>query len=266
MQALFKHNDKIFYKHDLIQTLKNLGIKKGDILYPHTEIYNFGIPLIDGKTLLQTILDCFFEVIGKEGTLIMPTFTYSFCNQEIYDKTNSISKMGVLNEYFRKQKGVKRTNDPIFSFAVKGAKEELFLKDTTSCFGDDSIFAEFKKQNGKIVLFGNHTLGCTFFHHIEEKAGVSYRYSKDFSGILIDENGNKHKKTITYFVRDETKNSLTSIDIATSFLKQTNNLFILPFANAEIAIINANTFYNEAFKLLKENESAFLLNKTKEVE
>ncbi|EGK8049291.1 aminoglycoside N(3)-acetyltransferase [Campylobacter lari] len=258
MQALFKHDDKIFYKHDLIQTLKNLGIKKGDILYPHTEIYNFGIPLVDGKTLLQTILDCFFEVIGKEGTLIMPTFTYSFCENEVFDNKNSKSKVGILNEYFRKQKGVKRTNEPIFSFAIKGAKEELFLKDTTSCFGDDSVFAEIKRQNGKIMLFGNPLVGTTFIHHIEEKVGVSFRYFKEFSGIVIDENGIKTEKKIQYLVRDYNKKSIPLANLYNNFLQEVGNFKLLPFANAEIAVINSKEFFDEAYKLLKINEQAFL--------
>ncbi|HEB9887588.1 TPA: AAC(3) family N-acetyltransferase, partial [Campylobacter jejuni] len=37
-----------------------------------------------------------------------------FCKNEVYDKINSKTKMGALNEYFRKQTGVKRTNDPIY--------------------------------------------------------------------------------------------------------------------------------------------------------
>ncbi|EGK8085203.1 aminoglycoside N(3)-acetyltransferase [Campylobacter lari] len=258
MQALFKHNDKIFYKHDLIQVLEKLDIKKGDVLYTHNEIYNFGIPLTDGKTLLQAILDCFFEVIGKEGTLIMPTFTYSFCENKIFDNKNSKTKVGVLNEYFRKQKGVKRTNEPIFSFAIKGAKEELFLKDTTSCFGDDSVFAEIKRQNGKIMLFGNPLVGTTFIHHIEEKTGVSFRYFKEFSGIIIDEHGNKLRKTIQYLVRDYRKKSITSAKIYNNFLQKVGNFKLQPFANAEIAVINSKEFFNEAYKLLKINEQAFL--------
>ncbi|WP_089503411.1 AAC(3) family N-acetyltransferase [Campylobacter pinnipediorum] len=49
---------------------------------------------------------------------MMPTFTYSFCDRDIYDKEKSKSKVGILGEFFRKLKGVYRTDDPIFSFAV----------------------------------------------------------------------------------------------------------------------------------------------------
>lgn len=110
--------------------------------------------MLPKNEFLQTILNCFFEVIGKEGTLIMPTFTYSFYKNEVYDKINSKTKMGALNEYFRKQTGVKRTNDPIFSFAIKRAKEELFLKDTTSYFRENCVYEVLAKENGKYIIFG----------------------------------------------------------------------------------------------------------------
>ncbi|MCW1523361.1 AAC(3) family N-acetyltransferase, partial [Campylobacter jejuni] len=76
-----------------------------------------------------------FKVLGKEGTLLMPTFTYSFCKNETYDKVHSKGKVGVLNEFLELAGGVRRTSDPIFSFAVKGAKADIFLKENSSCFG-----------------------------------------------------------------------------------------------------------------------------------
>lgn len=76
--------------------------------------------------------------------------------------------MGALNEYFRKQTGVKRTNDPIFSFAIKGAKEELFLKDTTSCFGENCVYEVLAKENGKYIIFGLNE-GHALVHYAEEK-------------------------------------------------------------------------------------------------
>lgn len=189
----------------------------------------------------------------------MPTFTYSFCNNEIYDKTKTKSKVGVLNEFFRTQEGVKRTNDPIFSFAIKGAKEELFLKDTTSCFGENSVFDVLTQEGGKIILFGSHKLGITYIHHIEEKAGVSYRFFKNFKGILINEDGEKINKNINYFCRSYEKNSITSSDLIIDFLKQNNNIQISSFANAQIAVIDIQKFFNTALKALQQDEDIFLI-------
>ncbi|EJG9898451.1 aminoglycoside N(3)-acetyltransferase, partial [Campylobacter lari] len=185
MKYFLEYNGKKYSNIDLIEAFKKLGITKGDILCVHTELFNFGTPLLPRNEFLQTILDCFFEVIGEEGTLIMPTFTYSFCKNEVYDKVKSCTKMGALNEYFRKQIGVKRTNDPIFSFAIKGAKEGLFDTQNLSCFGKNSGYDILTKNNGKIIYFGLDW-AHTFIHYIEEKFKVDYRYFKIFKGIIKD--------------------------------------------------------------------------------
>lgn len=258
MSFLFKKNNLYFTKLDLIETLKQVNIQKGDIIYIHTEMYNFGIPLLKIESLFSSIIECFFEVIGDEGTLIMPTFTYSFCNNEIYDKINSSTKIGVLNEYFRTCKNVKRTDDPIFSFAVKGKKEKLFLKDTTSCFGENSVFDELTKNNGKIILFGNKDLGITYIHHIEEKAQIRHRYFKEFSGYIIDEKGNKRKKNIKYFVRDLQQNLLNDREYTLSFIKNTPYYKEKKFAGGDIVSIEIQPFYNIIYNLLKSNDKILL--------
>lgn len=256
---LFKTHNGIYTTHDLINTLKNLNIQKGDTLYVHSQIYDFGIPLLTHEDLLKAILDCFFELIGEEGTLIMPTFTYSFCDNKIYDILNSKSKMGALNEFFRTKYNSKRTNDPLFSFAIKGAKENLFLQETNSCFGINSVYDVLTKEGGKIVLFGDHRLGITYIHYIEEQAKISYRFFKDFKGTIIDNKGKSFEKTIAYFCRSYDKKSITSLDLIINFLKQHENIEISPFANAEIATINVQNFFNTALKALQKDEQIFLI-------
>ncbi|AJC92451.1 aminoglycoside N3'-acetyltransferase [Campylobacter subantarcticus LMG 24377] len=258
MKYIFKCNDKRYSDVDLIESFKKLSIEKGDILCVHSELMKFGQPLLNRSDFLQTILDCFFEVIGKEGTLIMPTFTYSFCKNETYDNLNSKSTVGVLTEYFRKWGGVKRTNDPIFSFAIKGAKEELFLKDTTSCFGENCVYDVLAKENGKLVLFGSKIAGYTFSHFIEEKAYVPYRYFKDFSGNIITENGKKIKKKIQYYVRKLDQNSDLDVDKQVAILKNNNNFNILAFSNAHIISINMKSYLKTTLEALKDNPYCLL--------
>ncbi|WP_257928816.1 aminoglycoside N3'-acetyltransferase [Campylobacter lari] len=257
MKYFLEHNDKKYSNADLIEAFKKLGIKKGDILCVHTELFNFGTPLLPRNEFLQTILDCFFEVIGKEGTLIMPTFTYSFCKNEVYDKLNSPTKMGALNEYFRKQSGVKRTNDPIFSFAIKGAKEKLFLKDTTSCFGENCVYDVLIKENGKFITFGG--IGHTITHHIEEKYQVDYRYFKKFQGFILDENGEKQKKEILYFVRDLNKHSLPNIENIIKIALSSFKSDMIKFANDNISIFIAQEYENAIIRALNINKNVLIL-------
>lgn len=245
MIPLFKTQNHISTTNELKLTLQNLDIKKGDILYIHSEIFNFGIPVINLHDLQKNIIDCFFEVVGNEGTMLMPTFTYSFCNNKVYDKLNSKTKIGVLNEFFRKLPGVKRTNDPLFSFAVKGAKEKLFLKETNSCFGENSVFDILTQQNAKLVLFGGRYVDHSYIHYIEEYIKVSYRFYKNFSGEIIDEEGSKTHKSIMYYCRHLDVNSEISINSVLKMLIQNNNIRSENFANAEISIINIKKFSNQ---------------------
>ncbi|WP_257929572.1 aminoglycoside N3'-acetyltransferase [Campylobacter lari] len=258
MKYFIEHNNKKYSNIDLIKTFKKLGIKKGDILCIHSELIKFGTPLLSKNEFLQTILDCFFEVIGKEGTLIMPTFTYSFCKNEIYDKLKSKSTVGILTEYFRTWGGVKRTNDPIFSFAIKGAKEELFLKNTASCFGKNCVYDILVKEDAKLILFGSKIAGYTFSHFIEEKAKVPYRYFKNFKGKIVDENGRIYYKNIQYYVRKLDENSDLDVDKQIAILKNDNNFNILNFSNAHIISINTKNYFKTTLKALANNPYSLL--------
>lgn len=253
MKAFLKYKENLYTKNELITVLKRLGIREGDCICVHTELINLGTPLVCKEEFLSTLVSCFLEVLTDEGTLIMPTFTYSFCKNRDYDKLHSKSTMGILTEFFRKMKGVIRTNDPIFSFAIWGARTKDFLKDTPSCFGQDSVYDMLHKNSGKIVLFGTENLGYTFTHFIEEKVGVDYRYFKEFSGKLIDENGQVQLKTIKYFVRDLKFNANLDVEKHKELLKRSNNFKREFFGNASIVCIDAKLYLNEFLRVLEVN-------------
>ncbi|EAH6860174.1 aminoglycoside N(3)-acetyltransferase [Campylobacter coli] len=259
MKELFQCNQKIYTQRDLVDTLRNIGIKNGDIICVHTEIFHFQTPLLSKNEFLNSLIESLFTAIGKEGTLIMPTFTYSFCKNEVYDKLNSKCTVGILNEFFRKQKCVKRTNDPIFSFAIKGIKEDLFLhKEQKSCFDENCVYNTLKNNNGKIVLLGTQLLGYTFTHFIEEQAQVPYRYFKPFEGDIIYENNNKKTCKINYYVRDLQKKSEVSILKQIALLKNSNNFKLEKIANAEIVSIDCQVYFDETMKALKQDPYCLL--------
>lgn len=261
--ALIKTSDGDFIdKNDFIKCLKDLGIKNGDTLCVHTELLSLGVLCVSKNTLLQSLIDSFFDVIGESGTLIMPTFTYSFCENKDYDMDNSKSTMGILTEYFRNLKGVKRTNDPIFSFAVRGAKENLFLNDVKSCFGDDSVYDVLAKENGKILLLGTDKIGYTFTHYTEEYAfnkgyDLKYRYFKEFCGKVI-KNNISEEKSILYFVRDLEQKSVLSVEKQINILKKYNLFYKQKFANSCVVCIGANEYLQANLNELKQNQNCLI--------
>lgn len=84
-------------------------------------------PNLKRKELLGEIYETLLTL--KVSTICMPTFTFSFCNGKDYDPRHSGSKMGALNEYFRKQDGVIRSVDPLMSVLLCLEKNPYFFVD-----------------------------------------------------------------------------------------------------------------------------------------
>lgn len=141
--------------------------------------------------------------LGSQGTLIVPTFSYSFTKDEPFDVLRTPSDVGLLTEFFRSRPGVRRSMEPIFSVAASGARAaEIEALETTDCFGDDSVFAWLVHHGAKVVCVGCGLDRMTFFHFAEQAFPVTYRYKKQFSGSVVDAAGTTRERTISYFVRD----------------------------------------------------------------
>ncbi|AQW83670.1 AAC(3) family N-acetyltransferase [Campylobacter pinnipediorum] len=259
MKELFSFDDKKFTDKDLLLYLKRLGIKDGDCICIHSRIFEFGKPLLKPDELLYSICNVFLDAVGEKGTVLMPTFTYSFCKNEIYDKINSKSRVGVLGEFFRKMDGVKRTNDPIFSFAVYGKRADEFLVETDNCFGENSPYDVLAKNDGKMLMFGLKEDGYTFYIYTEQQANVSYRYFKEFSGTIIDEYGKSKEKTIKYYVRNLDINPILDSNKRLKILEDHNILKVENFAGSIICSIDAKKDLDLALSTLKLDELYFNL-------
>ncbi len=59
---------------DLVRTLREAGVKKGDFLLVHSAFSAFG--LIDGGA--ETVFRALREAVGENGTFLMPAFTFPF--------------------------------------------------------------------------------------------------------------------------------------------------------------------------------------------
>ena len=65
---------------DIVKCLKNVGLKNGDKIFIHSNIGFFGKlkDANDSSKYYENFKTAIFEIIGSEGTLVVPTFTYSF--------------------------------------------------------------------------------------------------------------------------------------------------------------------------------------------
>ncbi len=196
--------EKPYVFDDIVAVLKRANINAGDTLMVHADLKTFGklADIRNKSEYVDQFIRAFLTVLGKKGTLVVPTYSYSFCNHQIFDPETSPSHVGIFTEELRKRTNAHRSLHPIFSVAAVGSKaKQLTTHLSKSSFGKGSIFHKLAQtNNAKYVIFGVNYFACTQQHYLEEILDVPYRYHKTFSG-LIRQNGHLTKKTCDFFVR-----------------------------------------------------------------
>ena len=191
----------------LKELASHLGINKGDRVYVTSDVKEllYGLMHHEDETDLSVLIDGIIDIIGEEGSLVFPTFNWSFCGGTPFDYYKTPCKTGSLGKIALKRDDFKRTKHPIYSFAVWGKdKEAMCALNNKSSFGSDSPFA-FMVEHGYRNLFIDKDLehSFVFVHYVEQSVGhIHYRYLKDFTAEYTDENGITDIRTYDMNVRD----------------------------------------------------------------
>ena len=256
-QTLFSKTSEAEYKVcDLLDALRELGIRRGDTICVHSQIYSLGKAGMLRNDYLNMILKVLKEAVGENGTIIMPAFSYSFCDKQIFDVQESKSTVGILTEFFRNSEGVSRTVHPIFSFSVWGRRKKEFLNIGLDAFSMDSVYGKMIQGNDKMVLLGADK-GYTIYYLAEESVGVSHRFFKYFSGIVRD--GEKeYDMTVPYYVRHLDKRSEEDPQKVSEYLLKKGIEARVPFGWGNISSFQCKNMYESIVEKIKEDESWFL--------
>lgn len=171
----------------LAASLAALGLGPGSVVYCHSNIGFFGA--LEGvksrDELCEAVFDAVMAAIGPDGTLVVPTYSYSFSNGQDFDVAATVSKMGLFAEWVRRHPDSVRSADPCFSVAAIGPRARGLCDGLPpNSFASDSTFARFLALDGTLLNL-NHP-GCTLLHHIERVLQVPYRFDKAFEGELVE--------------------------------------------------------------------------------
>ncbi|MEP0806399.1 MAG: AAC(3) family N-acetyltransferase [Chloroflexota bacterium] len=227
----------------LVEEFRALGVEEGDTLLVHSSYKSLGP--VDGGP--QTVIRALEAALGTdgEGTLIMPTFNFGFNKGEPWDVRTTPSKMGVLTELVRTDPRAKRVFHPFYSFAVLGKHAEMLgsLR-YKSAYERNSVFGKLRDLDGKIMVIGlSYTNSMTFFHHIEQMEGVDYRYLKQFTGQVTDENGVTYTDTFEMLVRDIDKGVVTEVNPMGELMEKAGIVKIRKIGEADVKLMKANEVY-----------------------
>lgn len=148
----------------------------------------------------QDILQ-FAEEMG--ANILIPSYSYSFCDKEIFDIANSPSKVGNITDFLRKTDFTKRTADGIFSYLLysKSLFKEFLRPIDYECFGRGGLIDALYHKDGFLCGLGCGLRMLTEIYYLENMMKVQYRFNKVFKGEIIDLAGHRHQQSLTYFVR-----------------------------------------------------------------
>tara|TARA_B100000315_G_scaffold244396_1_gene268911 strand:- start:3 stop:827 length:825 start_codon:yes stop_codon:yes gene_type:complete len=236
---------------DIVNHLKNdLLIEPEALVWLHSGVIGMGV--LNGG--IVTITNAFEKVLSR-GALVIPTFTYSWCNGESFDpKRSECPDVGAYAEKAWKDDRYFRNNNPNFSVAAMDNTVDGVVKNeicdvtaNSTCFGKGSVFEKMWQisldRPGYILLLGGAhndvVFRTTFLHMVEEKIDVPYRYNKHF--FNPEDKNDKVAQYVRYLSKEE-------------YQSQNNKL---PPPNLEFPIISK---YN---KLGQDVENDGLLEKKK---
>lgn len=172
---------------ELVTALRTVGVKRGDLVNVHSRLFSIGLlrGVESASGIPAVYLRAFREVLGHEGTIVVPTFTTSFGRfgkPFVYEE--SPSEMGVFSETVRQTPGSLRTLHPIQSLTALGAQADALATNHPRWnVGHDTIWDRMFRRGAKVVTVGiPFRQGLSFVHHVEFLACVPYLYHKILRG------------------------------------------------------------------------------------
>lgn len=171
-------NSNILTEAAIIEALKNVGVREGDILLVHASASACG--QVEGGP--KTIIEAIRKAVGPDGTALFATFTRPYLylsvpncgwNYRPFDPANYHSIWTglvprVLMECYPE---VKRSRNITHSWAGLGAQAEACVEKHDAYdppASANSPMGEALRRGGKILHFGNSIASTTFLHYLED--------------------------------------------------------------------------------------------------
>tara|TARA_B100000780_G_scaffold274384_1_gene239322 strand:- start:349 stop:1128 length:780 start_codon:yes stop_codon:yes gene_type:complete len=197
MKNYYEYSEK-----DIIKSFSILKLKKNDNLIVTTSLGMLGF--INSKNNINEVfLRIIQDHIGLNGTLFVPTYSYSFGQKKIFNVRKTKSCIGDFGNFILKQKNIYRSEDPMTSIIGLGPKAEKILSiDKNTSYGRGCTFEKMLNIDLKIINIGLGPNWIPFIHYLDYLNKVPYRHDKIFKGQIVDRNNIKKKITWHYPVRN----------------------------------------------------------------
>lgn len=254
-------------RDQVIQALQDVGVRPGDGMLIHSALHFLGRPLGGIDIYYQALCAVLDEnpqpgAPLRQGTLAVPTFNFAFARGEPYDPQKTPSAgMGAFSEYIRQLPQAQRTSHPMQSLAVIGRHAaDLASRDTPSAFDPGSAFERMLELDFKLLLLGADIQAVAMLHYCEQRAGVPYRYWKDFTGEVNTPQG---WQTCTYrmFVRRMEIDPKIELYPVQALLEQRHQWFSTPLNYGRISLCRLDHFVAAVDEFLERDPWSLVINR-----
>ena len=170
----------------LIEQLRTLGVAPRQVLLFHASFR--ALRPVEGGP--HGVIDALLEVLGPEGTLVMPSWTGRDDLPFDASTTPASADLGVLADTFWRMPGTRRSAHP-FAFAAKGprAEEVVASRLILPPHAPGSPVGRVHALDGRVLLLGVGHDANTTLHLAELLADVPYRVPHAFTelrdGVLV---------------------------------------------------------------------------------
>ena len=144
-------------KCSIAARLRELGLRNGDIVLLHSSLISLG--KVNGGP--AAVIDAFLDVLGEEGTLLVPVF----------------GALGILTDEVKSRPNVVISPCPVGTLAAIGKDAEELCRDhwkAETAHGNDTPYTRLAEKGGFICLLGVDQDRNTTLHSIEALLELPY--------------------------------------------------------------------------------------------
>lgn len=244
----------------LYDEIKNyIDAINADLLLVHTDLLRgFVLPQKADENLVNE--HCRL-IRGFAKDIYIPAFNYDFPKKRIFNVKETPSRIGVINEHFRKHFADWQTPVPVFSFSGTGNLPPINCDDIIDPFESNSVFGYLYKKDSLLMHYGSGIAATTIIHFVERISNLLlYRYDKYFKGTVINNGGSETEITLKLHVRPLNMNLDYDWDRLEKELNENSLIKYFIDGPTSIKIIRIRDLVDFWLQKIKDN-SLYLLNK-----
>ena len=242
--------------------LRGIGAERGDLIICHNSFKALALK----RATPRNVIDAFLDYLGDEGTLMMPTFTYSYSGiwgvKPFHPENTPGVANGILTETLRKHPKALRSRQPAYSVAAAGKHAEEITRDKehASPLGRGSSYEVAIQLSAKILLLGVGNDRNSVLHYAEVVADLPYLDIpfRDFWGrtALVEKNG----EVVEVPLKNEFPACSDNFGVADAYLEELGILKRAKIASADSILMDADEMVDALVRQLHRKPDWLLCN------